>query len=248
MRFFTKGYCLFFDQILEANQHMSPNEIFAMTSLDLAKSCVGIRDKYGVPIVAIDLAGAEAGNPPIHYKKAYQFAHQNFMHLTVHAGEAYGAESIHQAVAQLYPERIGHGFYMFSEDKICDPKIQNKKDYIKRLVKYIAETRTTIEVCLTSNMQTIPALKNIKDHPFAQMLDNHLSVVICTDNRTVSKTNVTKEIMLAIKNFNLTGDALRDVIFYGFKRSFYPGSSNEKRDYIKKIYDRYKLLEETYGV
>ena len=78
------------------------------------------------------------------------------------------------------------------------------------------------------------------------MLDNHLSVAICTDNRIVSKTNVTKEIMLAIENFNLTGDALRDVILYGFKRSFYFGAYNEKRDYIKKVYDRYKHLERRY--
>jgi Adenosine deaminase len=165
------------------------------------------------------------------------------MNLTVHAGEAYGPESIHQAVTELYPDRIGHGFYLFSQDKIHDPKIQDKNAYIKQLVNYIADKRTTIEVCLTSNTQTIPALKNIKNHSFAHMLDNHLSTAICTDNRTVSKTNVTKEIMLAMQNFNLTGNTLKDVILYSFKRSFYPGSYIEKRNYVKKIVDRYELLE-----
>ena len=97
-----------------------------------------------------------------------------------------------------------------------------------------------------SNIQTIPTLKNIEDHPFAKMLDNHLSATICTDNRTVSKTNVTKEIMLAMQHFNLTGTTLEDVIMCGFKRSFYPGAYNEKRNYVKQIVGRYRLLEEQY--
>jgi len=135
---------------------------------------------------------------------------------------------------------------MFSKDKISDPKIQNQDAYINRLVQYIADKRITIEVCLTSNTQTIPTLKNIKDHSLAQMLANHLSTTICTDNRVISKTNVTKELMLAIQNFNLTETALKDVIIYGFKRSFYPGSYSEKRSYVKQIVERYELLEKQY--
>ncbi|EKE01042.1 MAG: hypothetical protein ACD_21C00232G0002 [uncultured bacterium] len=246
MRSFGKGFSQFFDQLLEVHKQNSLNEVFAIASYELAKACVKTRDKCGVPIVALDLAGAEDGNPPARYKQAYHFAHQNFMNLTVHAGEAYGPESIHQAVTELYPDRIGHGFHLFAQDKITDPKIQDKEEYIRQLVQYIADRRTTIEVCLTSNLQTVPGFENIKDHPFARMLDSHLSVAICTDNRTVSKTTVTKEIMLAVQNFNLTGDALRDVILYGFKRSFYPGAYTEKREYVKKVYARFKLLEKQY--
>jgi adenosine deaminase len=248
MRFFGKGYSRFYDHFIEVHKYSSLNSIFAMASYELAKSCVHIRDKYAVPIVALDIAGAEAGNPPIHHKKAYHFAHENFMYTTVHAGEAWGPESIHQAITELFPNRIGHGFYMFSKDKISDPKIQNQDAYINRLVQYIADKRITIEVCLTSNTQTIPTLTNIKDHSFAKMLANHLSATICTDNRVVSKTNVTKELMLAIQNFNLTGTTLKDVIVYGFKRSFYPGSYSEKRNYVKQIVERYELLEKQYGM
>ena len=247
MRLFGTGYSKFYNKFLEIHRHSSLDSIFTMASYELAKACVHIRDKYNIPIVALDIAGAEAGNPPIHHKKAYHFAHKNFMYATVHAGEAYGAESIYQAVTELYTNRIGHGFYLFSKDKISDAKIQNKDTYIKQLVQYIANTRTTIEVCLTSNMQTIPTLKNIKDHPFTKMLDNHLSTTICTDNRTVSKTSVTKEIMLAMQHFNLTGTTLEDVLIYGFKRSFYPGTYNDKRNYVNQIVERYKLLEKQYG-
>lgn len=217
---------------------------FATTSYELAKACVNIRDEHNIPIVALDLAGEEAGNPPIYHKEAYHFAYKNLMHLTAHAGEAYGPESIFQAITELYPERIGHGFYLFSQDKIRDPKIQDKdKDnYIKKLIQYIADRRITIEVCITSNLQTIPHLKNIKNHSFAQMLNSNLSTTICTDNRTISKTNVTKELMLAIQNFNLTKDSLKTLLLHGFKRSFYPGTYAEKLNYIKQVAIRFDLL------
>ena len=244
MRYFTKEYSDFFARQLATTS--DPNKVFAKTSYQLAKSCIKIRDKYGLPIVALDLAGAEAGNPPGCHKKAYQLAHKNFMNLTVHAGEDSGPESIHQAVTELYPERIGHGFYLFAPNKITAPHIKNKAAYIKQLVEYLTKQRITIEVCLTSNTQTIPTLEHIKNHSFAQMLTNQLSVAICTDNRTVSKTSVTKEIMQAIQHFNLLGQPLKNLIIAGFKKSFYPGSYLEKRNYIAQIIKRYDYLTKQY--
>lgn len=246
MRFFCKGFCKFYDTFLDIHQYTTTNNIFSMASLELAKACVAIRDKYGIPIVALDIAGPEAGNPPVYHKEAYHFAHANFMHLVAHAGEAYGPESIFQAITELYPERIGHGFYLFSKDKILDPTVKDKNSYIKRLIQYIAEKEITIEVCLTSNLQTIPALKSIKNHPFAHMLDNKLSTAICADNRTVSKTNVTKEIILALQNFKWTEEMLQDVIITGFEKGFYFGPYLEKREYLKKVIARYNAVVEEY--
>jgi len=248
MRSFSKGASQFLDTFLEIYKYSEQQAIFGMASLELAKACVSIRDKHAIPIVALDLAGEEAGYPPIHHREAYHFAHQNFMHLTVHAGEAYGPESIFQAITELYADRLGHGFYMFDSDKILDPEIRDKNLYVQQLVQYIADRRITIEVCLTSNMQTIPAIRNIKNHSFAKMLEARLSATICTDNRTVSKTSVTKEIMLAIKNFNLAGKTLKNILIYGFKRSFYPGSYAEKRKYVRQVVTRYEILEQQYQV
>ena len=242
MRYFGRGFSRYYDLFLDAHQHSTLNSVIAMSSFELAQACVKIRDKYNIPIVALDIAGAEAGNPPIHHQKAYHFAHKNLMHTTVHAGEAYGPESIFQAITELYPERIGHGFHLFSKDKIADSTIKDKKKYIEKLTQYIADRRITLEVCLTSNLQTIPSLKIIKNHPFAKMLDNHLSVAICTDNRTVSKTTVTKEIMLAMQHFNLTKDSLKSIIANSFKKSFYPGTYNEKLNYLQQVLTRYDVL------
>jgi len=246
MRSFAKGYSKFLDQVLAKNKNRDLDSIFSSTSLDLVKNCVRIRDKYDLPIVAFDLAGEEEGNPAIHHKKAYQFAHKNFMHSTAHAGESTGPECIFQAVTELYPERIGHGYHLFSKDKITNPKIVDKDKYIEKLVRYITDRRITIEVCLTSNFQTIPELTKIKDHPFSKMIATDLSTVICTDNRTVSKTSMTKELSLTVKNFNLDKKSLKKLVLRGFKRGFYPGTREEKLNYIKQINKQYDLLEKEY--
>ena len=74
------------------------------------------------------------------------------------------------------------------------------------------------------------------------MLDHNLSTTICTDNRTVSKTTVTKELLLALENFNLSPKELHNIIVYGFKRSFFPGSYVEKRKYVRHCIDYYKKI------
>ena len=48
------------------------------------------------------------------------------------------------------------------------------------------------------------------------------SVSICTDNRLMSDTTVTKEYMLAVTAFDLTAKTLKDIVIGGFKRSFFP--------------------------
>jgi len=60
---------------------------------------------------------------------------------------------------------------------------------------------------------------------------------ITTDNRTVSKTTVSKEIELAMEAFELSNAELNDLIIYGFKRSFYHGSYRDKRIYVRRVID-----------
>ncbi|HCM40379.1 MAG: adenosine deaminase [Bdellovibrionales bacterium GWB1_52_6] len=243
MRAFGRGLSEYFDMFLDAHKYSDQKMVHALASYELAKATVHTRDKLGLPIVAFDLAGAEAGNPAEDHKLAYHFAHKHFLHLTVHAGEAYGPESIFQAITDLYADRIGHGYYLFDVGKVADPEITDPVEYVRKLAQYIADRRVTIEVCLTSNMQTNPAIGDIKNHQFRKMLDARLSTTLCTDNRTVSKTTVTKEILLAAEHFNLHGKPLKSLLVYGFKRSFFPGTYAEKRKYVRTVLDRYELLE-----
>ena len=111
------------------------------------------RDTCSIPVVALDIAGAEHGFPAEEHKEAYSLAHKNFLNKTVHAGEGYGPESIFQAITDLYADRIGHGFHVFSADKIHGATKLDHQKYVENLVQYIAEHRVTMEVCLSSNTQ-----------------------------------------------------------------------------------------------
>ncbi|MCZ6818769.1 MAG: adenosine deaminase family protein [Calditrichaeota bacterium] len=233
-------YSDYYAKFIHVHSFSEKKQLFGLASAELVQGAVRVRDELGLPIVAFDLAGAEKGNPPKDHWRAFQFAHENFMSKTVHAGEAYGAPSIFQAITELHADRIGHGFYLFDESKIDDPRIKDKQRYINELAQYIAEHRVTIEVNLTSNLQTIPTLKTLKNHSFHKMLEYELSTTICTDNRTVSKTTVTNELVLALQNFNLSPRQLKNVIVYGFKRSFFPDNYSKKRQYVRRCIDYYE--------
>ena len=196
----------------------------------------------GLPIVGFDLAGEEAGFPAIHHKEAFQYAHRHFLRKTVHAGEAYGPESIFQAITECHANRIGHGTFLFSEEAIKLKTIKDKKTYIAQLSEYIANRRIMIEVCPTSNLQTIPELETMADHPIQHMVDSGLSVGIGTDNRLVSHTSVTHELDLCCKHMDLTNSQFRDLVLAGFKRSFFPGSYAEKRTYVRRAIEVYDQL------
>ena len=244
MRSFNEHFSEYYANFVRAHAYSDMKSIRKMASLELAKGAVKIRDEMGIPIVGFDLAGAEKGFPPRDHWRAFQYAHENFMAKTVHAGEAYGAPSIFQAITDLHADRLGHGYYLFDMSKIDDKSITDKEQYIEKLCEYIAGHRITIEVCLTSNLQTNPTIKNLKNHAFKHMSARQLSTTFCTDNRTVSKTSVTNEILLALQHFPITRKQLRHIIVYGFKRSFFPDTYSNKRKYVRRCINYYEKLME----
>ncbi len=248
MRMFGQSFSPYYNSFYSLHRYSEPMEVIRMGALELAKAVVRIRDEQGIPVVGFDLAGQEAGYPASHFTEAYNYVHKNFMHKTVHAGEAYGAESIFQAITDLHADRIGHGYYMFDESKVTANDIEDKKAYVGRLSSYVAEQRTTVEVCLTSNMQTNPEIKDIKNHAFKTMLDKKLSVTLCTDNRLISNTTVSKEIRLAVDNFDISNKVLEDIVLYGFKRSFYPGPYSERREYVRQVMNYYNKVAKKHGI
>jgi len=248
MRFFTGAFSPYYKTLCDAHPHMPQRTLYGLASLELVRGVVEIRDRTGIPIVGLDLAGAEDGFPAEDHIEAFAHAHQSFMKKTVHAGEAYGAESIFQAVTLLHANRIGHGYHLFDEAFIRDDKITDRAAYIRRMSQFIAENRITIEVCLSSNMDTDPNLTSIADHPFRLMKEAKLSTTICTDNRLVSRTSVTRELELAVASFGLTNRDLKNIIIYGFKRSFFQRDYRQKRIYVRRVIDYYHHLEEKHGI
>ncbi len=237
LRMFNEYFSTYYRLLLQALSKLPRRRLAGLASLELAREAVWARDEEGIPVVGFDLAGQEDGYPALDHQEAYAYAHANFLHKTVHAGEAYGAESIFQAITALHADRIGHGYLLFAPDRILDPKIADKAAYAERLAEYIADRRVTIEVCITSNLQTNPAIRSVEDHALRRMLDKRMSVAICTDNRLVSHTTVTRELELAVRHARITPRELRDIVIHGFKRSFYPGSYAEKRSYVRQVID-----------
>ncbi|VGO21486.1 adenosine deaminase family protein [Pontiella sulfatireligans] len=241
MRRFSRPMSPYYEGLLNRAGKTNVRYTYARASLGLVKEAVKLRDE-GLPIVGFDLAGEEAGFPAIHHKAAFQHAHRNFLRKTVHAGEAYGPESIFQAITECYANRIGHGTFLFSEEAIKLKSIKDKAGYIGQLSEYIANQRITIEVCPTSNLQTIPEFQTLGDHPIQLMVDNSLSVSVSTDNRLISHTSVTNELLLCANHLDLTDSQFRDLVLAGFKRSFFHGPYSDKRAYVRRAINLYDGL------
>lgn len=246
MRMFDYGYSEYFDALLDVHKYSERKWIFSLASQELVKAAVEARARCKIPIVGFDLAGQEKGYPAVDHKPAYALAHKNFLKKTVHAGEAFGPESIFQAITELYADRIGHGVHLFNTEMIHNGEIEDKQAYVENLAQYIGDRRITLEVCLTSNMQTIPEFKELKDHSFKKMREYGLSITICTDNRLVSSTTVTDEIMKAVETFDISSKELKNLVAYGFKRSFYPGTYLEKRNYVRQVLDAFEAVEKQF--
>ena len=242
MRRFKKGMSPYYADMLRLMEHAPKDEVYGAASLELARAGVELASE-GLPVVAFDLAGEEAGYPPADHWAAYQYAHNHFIRKTVHAGEAYGPESIWQAITQCHANRIGHGTFLFASELIVDPKVDDRKKYVEDLANYMASQRIGVEVCVTSNMQTIPSIKSIAQHPVRKMIDYGLSVSLCTDNRLMSNTSVSRETELVVEGAKLTREELKRVIIAGFKGSFFHGSFAEKRKFVDAVSARYEALE-----
>ncbi|MEE2643436.1 MAG: adenosine deaminase family protein [Myxococcota bacterium] len=247
MRKFTEQFSEYFRNLVRAHRYTPQKELFGLASTELVRAAVSARDKHGLPIVGFDLAGEEAGYPAEDHQQAFNYAHKRFLKKTVHAGEAYGPESIFQAITDLHADRIGHGTYLLEPEMIQDPEIKDPHEYVEQLSQYIADRRITLEICLTSNLQTNPHMKSLSDHSFLKLRQHRLSTTICTDNRTVSNTTVTRELMLAINHLGLDVHDLKSVIIYGFKRSFMQGTYLEKRAYVRQVIDYYEQCEERFA-
>ena len=238
LRAFTPEFSEGYRRIFEALPEASFQEVHSAASVQVARAAARLKHDEGLLVVGIDLAGQEKGYPAEEHRVAYQVAHEAFLGKTVHAGEDYGPESIFQAIGNLHADRIGHGTWLFDESKIAARRITDRTAYVERLAQFIADKRITIEVCLTSNQQTVPEFAaDLRQHPFREMRERRLSTTICTDNRLVSNTTVSNEIQRAVEAFGLTDRELLDILLYGFKRSFFPGTYLEKRAYVREVID-----------
>lgn len=198
--------------------------ISAAASLKLADLTVRYKNKG---VVGFDLAGAEENFPAKDHQEAFYMILNNNINATIHAGEAYGPSSIHQAIHHCGAHRIGHG-----------TRLKENKD----LMNYVNDHRITLEICLTSNWQT-RSIRSLKYHPLKYYYDQGIRVTINTDNRLMSGTTLTKEFLLAHKLFGFKLYDFREMIIMAIKSAFLPYA--ERKQMIRGIADE---LEQEFGL
>jgi adenosine deaminase len=153
---------------------------------------------------AIDIAGNEAGYAARLFTAAYDRAREAGLRLTAHAGEAAGPESVWDAIRHLRAERIGHGVRAAE-----DP----------RLMSHLAEHGITLEVAITSNVQT-RAAASYAGHQVRTLLRHGVPVTLNTDNPRASGTSLPREYDLAAALVGLTGDDLAAIARHSLAASF----------------------------
>ncbi len=155
-------------------------------------------------VVGFDIAGAERGNPPRLFLEAFSIARKGQLGLTIHAGEAEEAWAVWQAVDEVGADRVGHA---------CSA-VQDKV-----LLRRLARDRICVECCITSNYQTRAAAPG-QPHPIVRFLEAGVPVAICTDNTTVSNTDMVRECARAAE---LVGeDAVLEILRETHRYSFIP--------------------------
>ncbi len=89
-------------------------------SLEIAELAVSFRTKG---VVGFDIAGDEFGHPPKRHLDAFQYISSKNFNITIHAGEAFGVESIWQAVQICGAQRIGHATRLVEDMTVSDSNI-----------------------------------------------------------------------------------------------------------------------------
>lgn len=193
--------------ILCAMRHQS-----AQVSLEIAELAVSFRDRG---IVGFDIAGDEFGHPPKRHLDAFQYIRNKNFNITIHAGEAFGVESIWQALQVCGTHRIGHATRLVDDIVYQGTRIEK----MGSLAHFIRDRRIPLEMCLTSNVQT-GAAPSLDEHPFNLYYRNHFRVTLCTDNPLMSDTCLTKEMELAVNYFNLNLRDLEKITINAMKSAF----------------------------
>ena len=155
-------------------------------------------------ITAIDLAGDELGFPGSLFLSHFNRARDAGWHITVHAGEAAGPESIWQAIRELGAERIGHGVKAVEDRALMD---------------FLAEQRIGIESCLTSNIQT-STVSSLAHHPLKTFLEHGVLASINTDDPAVQGVDIIHEYNVAAPQAGLSQEQIRQAQRNGLEIAF----------------------------
>jgi adenosine deaminase len=162
-------------------------------------------------LVAVDLAGDEVNYPGELFVEHFKKVRNAGLQVTVHAGEAAGAQSVWQAITDLGATRIGHGVNSYLD---------------QRLLEYMANNTIAIESCLTSNFQT-GTINDLAKHPLPSFLQAGVKACLNTDDPAIEGIEIKHEYELAAKVLSFSTNTLKQIQQNGVDVAFL--SNNEKQ-------------------
>lgn len=168
-------------------------------------------------VVAFDLASSEVADFASKFKPFADYAKSLGYKITIHAGETGIGQNVLEAIEMLHAERIGHGIHIKGHKGAYDA---------------VKTGEVVLEVCPTSNVQT-KAVPSMSEHPVNEFYQDDLLVSINTDNRTVSNTNMSKEVERVFNTFNLTMTDYKVIYTNSVKRAF--TTDEVKQDLMSRI-------------
>ena len=166
-------------------------------------------------LVAVDLAGDEVNYAGELFVEHFKKVRDADLNVTIHAGEASGAQSVWQAINELGATRIGHGVNSYQDMK---------------LLEFMAKNNIAIESCLTSNFQT-GTVNDLSQHPIKHFLAAEILVCLNTDDPAIEGIEIKDEYKLAANVLGFSATTLGKIQENGIKAAFL--SEGEKQALIK---------------
>ncbi len=192
------------DYGIESRLIVSLNRSYTLESAMRVARAAAARKDRGV--VAMDLAGDEVHHPAAKFKEVFDYAQSQGLHITIHAGEAMGPDSIRQALEVCHAERIGHGVRLGEDSAVAQE---------------VARRGATLEMCPTSNL-LINVVQDLKSYPLKKYVQQGIPVTVSTDDRHIFDLTLTGEYMALAEQCGLSLQELEEVSLNGIRHSFLP--------------------------
>lgn len=221
-------------QLLCYLRHLEPTD-------DLVDIALARRD---TGVLGLDLAGPEDGFPASRFHNQFARARRDGVRVTIHAGEADGPASIADAL-DCGAERIGHGVRLLED--ISDPPGTSGADdapeaasteaagaddsggaraSLGPVAARVHAQRICLEVCPSSNLQT-GAAEDLAHHPVGPLHRLGFAIALSSDNRLMSRTRTSREMLLAAHTFGWSLDDLEQTVLTGLDAGFAPAAQRE---------------------
>jgi len=208
-------------------------------SLEIAKLAVANRANGAV---GFDLAGPEDGYPASDHRETFAYLAEEFFPTTVHAGEAAGLDSIRSALVDGRALRLGHGVRVASDLTFVEQDGDEVRVQFGDIARWVRDREIALELSPSSNLQTGAIAgwgEELADHPFDLLYQLGFAVTVNTDNRTMSRTSLTRELALLSKTFGYGLDDFETFQLNAAAATFLPVEAREELiDVITDAFDR----------